>query len=334
MISLENLYKRYVVAHTPGPWVLEGVSITIPSKARVGIIGSKGSGKSTLVKLITGAEKPTEGRLVRHGRIASPATYNTSIEPLLTGRQNAKFICRINGCVDDLAERLLKIEKGVQLGVDFDKPVSTYAASKKMCLATILSMSFDADYYLSDGFNFAGEGAYKNKEAAEVALTQWCERAGIIMTAQGAQAESTLKRWCKAGIWVHEGKAIWFDDINDAYDAFKASKPAKQAALEETLHPLPEHAQSIVATIKTMQNSMTILNKGLAGAPFNVGINQIPRLKKHAGHVGMELLTTLQITERGYQVKQGMSPIMRGGKVGPQNEEYFDINTQCEKSDS
>jgi len=334
MISLENLYKRYVVAHTPGPWILKGVSITIPPKARVGIIGSKGSGKSTLLKLISGAEKPTEGRLVRLGRIATPATYNTSIEPLLTGRQNAKFICRINGCVDDLTERLSKIEEGAQLGSDFDKPVSSYTASKKMCLATILSMAFDADYYLTDGFNFAGEGAYKNKEAAEVALTQWCERAGIVMTAQGAQAESTLKRWCKAGIWVHEGKARWFDDINDAYDAFKASQPTKQASLKEPPHPLPEHAQSIVATIKTMQNSMTILSKGLAGAPFSVGNNQISRLKKHAEYVGLELLTMQQITERGYQVKQGMVPIMRGGKIGPQNEEYFDINTQCKKSDS
>lgn len=334
MISFENLYKRYTVAHAPGPWVLEGVTLTIPAKARVGVIGNKGAGKSTLLKLITGAEKPTEGKLECLGRIASPASYNTSIEPLLTGRQNAKFICRINGCVDDLAERLSYIEQRVKLGGNFDKPVSTYTVAMKASFATVLSMTFDADYYISDGLNFAGEGAFKSKEAAEAALTQWIERAGIIMTAQGGQAESTLKRWCDAGIWVHEGKAIWFNDINDAFEAFKASKPPKQTASKGMQQPLPEHAHSIVATIKLMQNSMTILGKGLGGAPFNVGNNQILRLKKHAEAIGMELLTLEQITERGYQVKQGMTPILCSGMATHQAEEYFDINTQCEKSDS
>jgi ATP-binding cassette subfamily B protein len=50
-----------------GPWVLNGLNITIPKGARVGIIGSTGSGKSTTIDLLIGLLMPTEGILLIDG---------------------------------------------------------------------------------------------------------------------------------------------------------------------------------------------------------------------------------------------------------------------------
>jgi ABC-type multidrug transport system fused ATPase/permease subunit len=51
-----------------GPWVLDGINLTIPKGARVGIVGSTGSGKSTMLDLLMGLLLPTEGRLLVDGR--------------------------------------------------------------------------------------------------------------------------------------------------------------------------------------------------------------------------------------------------------------------------
>jgi len=47
-----------------GPWVLDGISFTIPKGARVGFVGSTGSGKSTMLDLLMGLLTPTEGELL------------------------------------------------------------------------------------------------------------------------------------------------------------------------------------------------------------------------------------------------------------------------------
>ena len=59
-ITIENLRFRY---SPTAPWVLDGLNLTIPKGARVGIVGSTGSGKSTLVDLLMGLLTPIEGTL-------------------------------------------------------------------------------------------------------------------------------------------------------------------------------------------------------------------------------------------------------------------------------
>lgn len=47
-------------------------------------------------------------------------------------------------------------------------------------------------------------------------------RAGLIMVAHD---NKTLKQFCQAGVWLHQGKAYWFDQIDDALNAYKDSLP-------------------------------------------------------------------------------------------------------------
>jgi ATP-binding cassette subfamily B protein len=51
-----------------GPWVLDGLNLTIPRGARVGFVGSTGSGKSTTLDLLMGLLMPTEGELLVDGQ--------------------------------------------------------------------------------------------------------------------------------------------------------------------------------------------------------------------------------------------------------------------------
>ena len=51
-----------------GPWVLDGLNLIIPKGARVGFVGSTGSGKSTTLDLLMGLLTPTEGELLVDGQ--------------------------------------------------------------------------------------------------------------------------------------------------------------------------------------------------------------------------------------------------------------------------
>ena len=335
MIIFDDVYKRYLVDHVPGKWVLQGVSLVIPHKACVGVVGNKAAGKSTLMRLMAGTESPTEGKIERHGRVVTPTGYYRIFQRLLSGRQNATFICRLNGYADDIMDRLLRIENISGLGNSFNKPISSYTPAMKLSLSFALSMGLDFDIYISDGFNFSGGAAFKNKAAADAALMSLTERAGIIMTTQGQQGMDTLKRYCKAGIWMHEGKAIWFDDINDAIESHRASQPSKpqnKASSKQAL-PIPEEAQPILAKIKMIQNSLAALSAGLKGAPITAKEKEIPRLSPVAKYVGIDLANNKEIYDRGYQLREGVIPILQTHGANGQKVEYFDLNTQCVRSD-
>lgn len=221
MIIVENVHKRYMTDSGPGRWVLQDVSITIPANVNVGLIGRNGAGKSTLLRIIGGTDNPTRGKVERRCRVSWPMGFGGGLQGSLTGRQNAKFICRIHGREEDMAERIAFIQDFAELGDYFDEPVKTYSSGMKSRLQFGMSLAFDFDTYISDEITAAGDAVFRNKAAA--AFKNLAGRAGIIMVSHN---ESTLRQFCSAGIWLHDGQARWFDDIGDALKHYKESMSA------------------------------------------------------------------------------------------------------------
>lgn len=221
MIIVDDVHKRYRTDHGVGKWVLQGVSFTIPPRTNVGLLGRNGAGKSTLLRIIGGVDQPTRGRVERHCRVSWPMGFGGGLQGSLTGRQNAKFVCRIHGHEHDIHERLEAIQAFAELGEAFDEPVKTYSSGMKSRLQFALSLAFDFDVYISDEVTSTGDAAFRKKALA--AFKNLANRAGLIMVSHG---ESTLKEFCTAGIWLHEGRAYWFDYIDDAIKAYRESLQA------------------------------------------------------------------------------------------------------------
>jgi len=221
MIEVRDVYKRYLTDHGPGRWVLQGISLSIPPKVNVGLVGRNGAGKSTLLRLIGGTDTPSRGEVERHCRVSWPMGFGGGLQGSLSGRQNARFICRIHGEEKNMAERIESIEAFAELGCAFDEAVKTYSTGMKSRLQFALSLAFDFDVYISDEITAAGDAAFRNK--AQKAFRDLADRAGLIMV---SHSESTLRQFCTAGIWLHEGRAHWFDRIDDALKAYKESMPS------------------------------------------------------------------------------------------------------------
>jgi len=221
MIIVDDVHKRYQTDHGPGKWVLQGVTFSIPPKLNVGLVGGNGAGKSTLLRIVGGVDQPSKGRVERHSRVSWPMGFGGGLQGSLTGRQNAKFVCRIHGHEDDIPDRLAYIQDFAQIGEAFDQPVKTYSSGMKSRLQFALSLAFDFDVYISDEVTATGDAAFRKKAAD--AFKKLADHASLIMVSHG---EGTLKQFCESGIWIHDGRAHWFDQIDDALKAYKDSLPA------------------------------------------------------------------------------------------------------------
>ncbi len=218
MILVEDVYKRYLTKHGPGRWILEGVSLQIPAKRSVGLVGANGAGKSTLLRLIGGIDRPNRGRIERQCSVSWPMGLGSGLKGTLTGRQNAIFVCRVHGHEATLNERLAAIQDFAEIGDAFDEPVVTYSSGMKSRLQFGMSLAFEFDVYISDEVTATGDARFKKKAAA--AFKSLLDRSSLIMV---SHSERTLKEFCASGVYVHEGKAHWFENLDDALYAYKES---------------------------------------------------------------------------------------------------------------
>lgn len=221
MIVARNLAKRYMTGHGAGPWVLDDLSFVIPPRTSVGILGANGAGKSTLLRILAGVDKPTRGTVERHCRVSWPLGFGGGLQGTLTGRQNARFVCRIHGHEDDIPERLARIADFASLGDKFDQPIRTYSTGMAARLRFAISLAFDFDVYISDEATAAGDATFRRRAAEE--FQRRAAEASVIMVSHDP---GTLRRFCTAGMLLHHGRLHWFDRLGDAIAAYKDTLPA------------------------------------------------------------------------------------------------------------
>lgn len=336
MIAIESVSKSVPAKKGTQEHVLRDVSLHVPVPLAVGVVGAKEPGKSMLLKLIAGTEKPTSGRVVSSMRVSHPVKYKKNLQKLLSGRQNARFICRIAGHEDDLEERISRVEQICRLGPRFDKPVGGYTPAHKARLGFALSWAIDFDVYVADAFNFAGDLAFGSKDLAESELQSRMEVAGLLLGAQRVQDEGTLRQWCKAGIWVHDGKAEWFDAIDDA---IAASRQAASAAAGPATAKAPRKegrrvagkargAHPALAEIRSMHQALAVLAQGATGRTPDVETKDLERLLRLATEAGMELVTPEQMQRMGLPTPAGAAPVLRVPGGDNRGIDYFDLKAR------
>ncbi|WP_311950778.1 ATP-binding cassette domain-containing protein [Halomonas piscis] len=215
MIEINNLYKRYHRQRRVYDWVLEDINLHIPRGLSVGLLGRNGAGKSTLLRLIAGMDTPDRGEIRRHCRVSWPIGLAGGFQGSMSGRQNVKFVARVHGGRHNVDHIIRKVEDFAELGDAFNEPIKTYSSGMRARLNFGLSLAFDFDIYLSDEATAVGDRSFRAK--ATKAFKDKVGQASLIMV---SHSEGILKELCQAGIYLKDGRAIWYDDINDAIAAY------------------------------------------------------------------------------------------------------------------
>jgi capsular polysaccharide transport system ATP-binding protein len=192
--------------------VLDGLRLTLPPGARVGLVGPNGAGKTTLLALIAGTMRPDRGEVRVTGRVSWPLGFAGSFAPDLTGTQNARFVARIYGAdTDGLVDYVRDFS---ELEAQMEMPVRHYSAGMRARLAFGVSMGLAFDWYLVDEVTAVGDAAFRRKSLA--VFRDRLAGAGLIMV---SHAPALLRDFCDCGIVLRDGRARFFPDIGEAIAA-------------------------------------------------------------------------------------------------------------------
>ncbi len=77
--------------------IFEDVSVTLPTDRRLILLGRHGTGKSTLMRLVSGLVVPDAGRISRFARVSYPVGYSGGFTPQLSARRNIWHAAELYG---------------------------------------------------------------------------------------------------------------------------------------------------------------------------------------------------------------------------------------------
>ncbi len=211
-LRLVDVSKQYATRAGPTT-VFEHVSLEVKYGQRVGILGRNGAGKSTMIRLISGAERPTSGRVERNMSVSWPLAFGGAFPTSLTGLDNLRFICRIYGSTVD--DRIAFVEDFAELGSYFREPVRTYSAGMRARLAFAISMVVEFDCFLIDEIVAVGDARFTEKCRHEL-FEKRGDRAMIIVS----HDREFIRSHCDRAAVLTGGHLKSFDNVEEAYDFY------------------------------------------------------------------------------------------------------------------
>ncbi|MGH1576155.1 ABC transporter ATP-binding protein [Planktotalea sp.] len=208
MIQFMNVSKTYEL-NGKTKVIAKDVSLTIPSKACVGLLGRNGTGKSTLMRMIAGTLAPSKGQIIHSGSVSWPVGFAGSFHPELSGAQNTRFIARIYGC--DTEELVDFVDDFSELGIHFHQPFRTYSSGMRSRLAFGVSMGVRFDTYLIDEVTSVGDASFQSR--SRDLLTHRTRNAGAIVV---SHAMGMIRQLCTSGAVLENGELTYFTDLEEA----------------------------------------------------------------------------------------------------------------------
>tara|TARA_R110001632_G_scaffold8686_12_gene34620 strand:+ start:32081 stop:32752 length:672 start_codon:yes stop_codon:yes gene_type:complete len=215
MIRLENVTKYYP-SRLGKQYIFKNLSFDIPSGHNIGILGSNGAGKSTLFRLLAGSEYPNKGRIITDLSLSWPVALTTGIHQQMTGRENTRFIGKVNG-VADLDTYVKRVMEFAELGEKFNLPVRNYSSGMKPRLAFACSIAIDFDVYLIDEVTSVGDAKFRKK--AKEALLERSEIANVIMV---SHEMDEIRQFCDSAIVLHKGELTFYNDLEQGIKQYQA----------------------------------------------------------------------------------------------------------------
>ena len=216
MIKLMNITKSYPSRLGP-QYIFKDLSFEFPTEKNVAILGRNGAGKSTLFRMLAKSEYPNRGRIETNKTMSWPVALQTGIHPQMTGRENTRFIGRINN-VSSLADYEQRVQDFAEVGNRFDLPVKNYSSGMRAKLVFACCMNIDFDIYLIDEATSVGDPQFRRK--ARDTVKEKSKTAGVIMVSHELDQ---IREFCTSAIIIEDGKLFYYNDLEEAISAYEGS---------------------------------------------------------------------------------------------------------------
>lgn len=235
-ITIEDLTKVYRIYASPRDrlkelfsptraryhdefFALRNVSLTVARGETVGIVGRNGSGKSTMLKIISGVLQPTSGRLAVDGRLAALLELGAGFNPEFTGRENIQMHGALLGLRPrEIAARMPAIEAFAEIGAFIDQPLKIYSNGMFVRLAFAAAINSDPDVFIVDEALAVGDARFVHRCMLRFREMQ-AQRKTILFVSHDAAAVRAL---CQRAVWLEGGIVRSIGDANRVVDEYLA----------------------------------------------------------------------------------------------------------------
>ena len=212
--SLGLSKKRRYVEH----YALQNVSFEIKKGETVGIIGTNGAGKSTILKIITGVLNPTSGNLEINGRISALLELGAGFNMEYTGIENVYLNGTMRGySKQEVDERLQTILEFADIGDFVNQPVKTYSSGMFVRLAFAIAINIEPEILIVDEALSVGDVFFQAKCFHK--FEEFKKQGKTILFV--SHDLSSIQRYCDRVILLNKGNKVTEDSPKIVIDLYK-----------------------------------------------------------------------------------------------------------------
>ena len=203
---------------------LNDVSFDVPHGATLGIIGSNGSGKTTMLKCLTGIYTPERGSIKIDGKVAALLELGAGFHPELTGSENVY----LNGAILGMTKRdvELKFDKIVEFaGLEkfINTPVKNFSSGMVVRLGFSIAAHVEPKILLIDEILSVGDQDFQRKSTEKIEEFRREGRTIVVVS----HSLGLVQQLCKEVIWLDKGKIRQSGLATDVISAYTGGSYAE-----------------------------------------------------------------------------------------------------------
>lgn len=243
---------------------IKDVSVTIPCGEVVGIVGKNGHGKSTLLKLITGVTKQTEGEIKTNGRIVAMLELTSGFDKELTGLENIYIKARTIGMSKaEIEKRMQDICDFADIGDYIYQPVRTYSSGMKSRLGFAVSVNLEPDILIVDEVLAVGDTSFKIKCLNR--MEEFRKKGKTILFV--SHDLSTVKAFCTSCMWIKNGELMDYGETGKVVQKYQDYLKTERE--NENRRRREEDKDIILTKDDVLHHSKAMLTNGFSDKPLS-----------------------------------------------------------------
>ena len=206
----KQLYKEHLA--------LDHVDLTVERGETVGIIGTNGSGKSTILKIITGVLTPTEGEVRVDGRISALLELGAGFNMEYNGIDNIYLNGMMIGFTEEeIKSRMDDILSFADIGEYVYQPVRTYSSGMFVRLAFAVAINIDPEILIVDEALSVGDVFFQAKCYHK--FEEFKEQGKTILFV--SHDLSSISKYCDRAVLLHRGRKLGEGTPKKMIDVYK-----------------------------------------------------------------------------------------------------------------
>ena len=198
---------------------LDHVSFKVRRGEVVGLVGTNGSGKSTMLKCIAGVLEPSEGSVLVRGNIAPLIELGAGFDPELTARENIYLNGALLGYTRSfIDEHLQDIIDFAELQNFMDMPLKNYSSGMVARIAFAIATVTEPDVLIVDETLSVGDVFFQEK--CEKRIRQFIESGNVTVLFVSHSLEQ-VERLCTRCVWIEKGEQRMIGDTDEVCKAYR-----------------------------------------------------------------------------------------------------------------